>query len=61
MCIKIPRCRSLSNFGWLLILAIPVAYVAWTITHEEGFREPRDYCQEQSKNASTVPRRKFFY
>jgi hypothetical protein len=24
------------------------------------FREPRDYCQEQSKNARTLPLRKFF-
>jgi hypothetical protein len=49
------------QFGWLLILSIPVACVAWTITHEEVFREPRDYCQEQSKNARTLSRRKFFY
>jgi hypothetical protein len=46
---------------WLLILAIPVACVAWTVTHEEVFREPRDYCQQQSKRANTLPRRKFFY
>ena len=25
------------------------------------FREPRDYCQEQSKNAPSFSRRKFFY
>jgi hypothetical protein len=49
------------QFGWLLLLAIPIACVAWTITHEEVFREPRDYCQEQSKNATTLSRRKFFY
>jgi hypothetical protein len=47
--------------GWLLILTIPVACIAWTFTHEEIFREPRDYCQEQSKRARTLPRRKFFY
>jgi hypothetical protein len=46
---------------WLLVLSIPVASVAWTITHEEVFREPRDYCQKQSKQAKTFPRRKFFY
>lgn len=46
---------------WLLILAIPVACVAWTVTHEEVFREPRDYCHRQSKQASSLPRRKFFY
>ena len=49
------------QFAWLFILSIPVACVAWTITHEEVFREPRDYCQKQSKNALTLPRRKFFY
>lgn len=42
-------------------MSIPVACVAWTITHEEVFREPRDYCQEQSKKAATFSRRKFFY
>jgi hypothetical protein len=45
----------------LLILAIPVACIAWTITHEEVFREPRDYCQQQSKQATSLPSRKFFY
>src|SRR5579872_3343300 len=45
----------------LFVLAIPIACVAWTVTHEEVFREPRDYCQKQSKSASTFPRRKFFY
>ncbi len=49
------------QFGWLLILSIPVACIAWTVTPEEVFREPRDYCQEQSKSAGTLPRRKFFY
>jgi hypothetical protein len=49
------------QFAWLLILSIPIACVAWTITHEEIFREPRDFCQEQAKNAATFSRRKFFY
>src|SRR5258708_30554961 len=49
------------QFAWLLMLAIPVACIAWTITHEEIFREPRDYCQQQSKQATSLPRRKFFY
>jgi hypothetical protein len=46
---------------WLLILSIPVACVAWTVTHEEVFREPRDYCQKQAKSGKNGPRRKFFY
>jgi hypothetical protein len=45
----------------LLILAIPVACVAWTATHEEVFREPREYCQRQHRQARTFSRRKFFY
>jgi hypothetical protein len=49
------------QFCWLLVLAIPVACVAWTITHEEIFRETRDYCHRQSTAANTLPRRKFFY
>jgi hypothetical protein len=46
---------------WLLVLSLPVACIAWTITHEDVFREPRDYCQQQSKDAPTLARRKFFY
>ena len=46
---------------WLLLLAIPVACIAWTITHEEIFREPRQYCQQESSGAKTLLRRKFFY
>lgn len=49
------------QIGWLLILSIPVACVAWTVTHEEVFRESRDYCQRQSRTAPTFSRRKFFY
>ena len=46
---------------WLLLLAIPVACIAWTITHEEVFREPRQYCQQESSGAKSLLRRKFFY
>ncbi len=42
-------------------MAIPVACVAWTITHEEIFREPRDYCKERSESAPVLWERKFFY
>lgn len=49
------------QLAWLLMLAIPVACVAWTVTHEEVFREPREYCQQQTRRARTLPRRKFFY
>jgi hypothetical protein len=46
---------------WLLLLAVPIACVAWTVTHEEVFREPREYCVDKSKNSKTVAQRKFFY
>ncbi len=46
---------------WLFVLAIPIACVAWTVTHEEIFREPREFCQQQSESAQTILRRKFFY
>jgi hypothetical protein len=46
---------------WLFILALPIACVAWTVTHEEVFKEPRDYCIEKSKNSKTILHRKFFY
>jgi hypothetical protein len=46
---------------WLVVLAVPIACVAWTVTHEEIFREPREYCAERSKNARSLFTRKFFY
>lgn len=45
----------------LFLLAIPVACVAWTVTHEEIFREPREYCIQCSKEKKTLLARKFFY
>lgn len=50
-----------TQIKWLFILAIPIACVAWTVTHEEVFREPREYCITCSKNSKTLLRRKFFY
>lgn len=47
--------------AWLLVLGIPVACVAWTVTHEEVFREPRQYCQRKCSSARGFVRRKFFY
>jgi hypothetical protein len=45
----------------LFVLAIPVACVAWTVTHEEIFREPREFCVERSKHCRRLLERKFFY
>jgi len=45
----------------LFLLALPVASVAWTVTHEEVFSEVRSFCVEKSKGCKTVIQRKFFY
>ena len=46
---------------WLFTLSIPVACVAWTVTHEEIFREPRDFCLRRSTDDARWWVRKFFY
>jgi hypothetical protein len=46
---------------WLFLLAIPIASIAWTVTHEEIFREARSYCIEQSESNSHILWRKFFF
>ena len=46
---------------WLFLLALPIACVSWTVTHEELFREPREYCIDRSKNGKTIFQRKFFF
>jgi hypothetical protein len=43
------------------VLAIPIACLAWTVTHEEIFREPREFCVERSKTCRSLLERKFFY
>lgn len=45
----------------LFILAIPVACIAWTVTKEEVFKEPRNFCVEKSKSSQHLYQRKFFY
>lgn len=50
-----------TQISWLFILAIPIACIAWTVTHEEVFREPRDYCLKRCHNGKTITERKFFY
>jgi hypothetical protein len=46
---------------WLFILAIPVACIVWTVTHEEIFREPRKFCEKKSTECESIMHRKFFY
>jgi len=43
------------------VLALPIACVAWVVTHEEIFKEPREYCIDKSKNCKNIYHRKFFY
>jgi len=47
--------------AFLLLLAIPVACIAWAVTHEDVFREPRQFCQRECVQARSLVRRKFFY
>jgi hypothetical protein len=46
---------------WLLVLALPVACIAWTVTHEEVFREAREWCVARTKDCDHLYQRKFFY
>lgn len=50
-----------TQITWLFILAIPIACIAWTVTHEEVFREPREYCAKRCHEGKTIATRKFFY
>ncbi len=49
------------QFAFLLLLALPVACVSWTITHEEVFREPREFCKARAEQCRPLLARKFFY
>ena len=46
---------------WLFLLALPIACISWTVTHEEIFREPREYCVNRSLDANTLLKRKFYF
>jgi hypothetical protein len=50
-----------SQIFWLVILSMVVGSIAWTVTQEEIFREPREYCEEKSKACKSLLERKFFY
>jgi hypothetical protein len=45
----------------LFVLALPVASIAWTFTHEDLFRELRTMCADRSKSCRSLAARKFFY
>ncbi len=46
---------------WLIILSMVVASIAWTVTQEEIFREPREFCKKKSEDCNNLFQRKFFY
>lgn len=46
---------------WLVILGLVAGSIAWTVTQEEIFREPREFCTSKSKACRTLFQRKFFY
>ena len=45
----------------LFLLALPIACIVWTVTHEEIFKEPREYCVKKSQACKRFVERKFFY
>lgn len=45
----------------LFLLPLPIACIAWTLTHEEVFREPREWCARRSVSSRSIVARKFFY
>lgn len=45
----------------LLLHALPVACVAWTVCHEEVFREFHEYCSRCAKDSKYLVQRKFAY
>ena len=42
-------------------MAIPIACIAWTVTREEIFKEPRELCVQKSKLSKPILQRKFYY
>ncbi len=50
-----------TQIAWLFILPIPIACIAWTVTHEEIFREPHEFCVKRSQESRSLFARKFFY
>ena len=53
--------ESLPEIYSLIIVSIVVGSIAWTVTQEEIFREPREFCKEKSESCKNLFQRKFFY
>jgi hypothetical protein len=45
----------------LLLIALPVASITWTLTHEELLREPREWCLRKSQTCRNLLQRKLYY
>lgn len=61
---RVPTLETMTlarQLAYLFLLALPVACASWTVTHEEVFREPREFCKSKSQNCKPVVMRKFFY
>src|SRR2546421_5787121 len=56
-----PKVSLAIQIIWLFLLALPIAAIAWTVTHEEVLKEPRDYCVHQSQRNPRFFWRKFFF
>ena len=46
---------------YLFVIAISVACISWTVTHEELFKELRKFCELNSRRNKLFIVRKFFY
>ena len=53
--------RLSQQIVWLRLLALPIASIVWTVTHEEILREPREFCTRKSQHSRWLLCRKFFY
>lgn len=47
--------------AYLFLLALPIACVAWTVTHEQIFLETRNFCKMKSEKGRSLLERKFYY
>ena len=50
-----------SQLVYLFVIAIPIACISWTVTHEEIFSEIRERCKSLSEKSTRLFARKFFY
>jgi hypothetical protein len=46
---------------WIIILSLVVASVAWTVTQEKIFEEPRNFAKRKSETSRNLLVRKFCY